>query len=434
MSRDKGKRQVWLILSYRANMGGSACSQHIDDRLPYFMQEGIDPILLSGPIGPRYKKYRHYRTFSLAPSGIRFELRHRLRKRLKKRWQFKLVETILLLPVFPLYLLEKIIINLESEWSWFFLASVRGLQLCKKYRPDVIYATGGSASAHVAALIIKRFFQLPLLVETQDPLVHDHGWRRGKRVKQLYCWLERKIFSNADYFVFLDKNACKNAEKRVGKNAQGVVIYPGGHAALFTPVAFKPSSICNFSHFGTLGGTRNLVVFFRALALLLEEHSEYREKMRVDVYGSLDDASRNTMDEKQLKDIVVYHGVQPRQVALQAMQTSGCLLLIQDLIFFATETIPSKVYEYFLSGRPILGLLYSNEHLTLMLVDEGHRVANGDDEEQVRQVLEDIITGYFKGDFNESKPSCRYTVARAVQSLVALANSATTSCDPKENG
>ena len=44
-------KKYWLILSYRANIPGSACSQHIDDRLPFFHDQGIEPILLSGPIG-----------------------------------------------------------------------------------------------------------------------------------------------------------------------------------------------------------------------------------------------------------------------------------------------------------------------------------------------------------------------------------------------
>ena len=74
-----------------------------------------------------------------------------------------------MLPIFPFYLLEKIIINMESEWSWCFLASLRGLLLCRQLRPEVVYSTGGSASAHVAALLIKRWTGCTWIAETQDP-------------------------------------------------------------------------------------------------------------------------------------------------------------------------------------------------------------------------------------------------------------------------
>ena len=223
----------WLILSYRANIDGSACSQHIDDRLPHFAKRNITPVLLTGTIGDRSSAWPHHQCWSIAPSGIRFELRHLLRKRFKKRWQFKAVETLLLLPVFPFYILEKIILNLESEWSWFFVASVKGYFLCRKYRPEVIYSTGGTASAHVAAGILSRLTGLPWLAETQDPLVHDHDWSRGKRVLKIYKWLEHSICRKADSFIFLTETARENMALRTGMASCGKVIYPGADPDLF---------------------------------------------------------------------------------------------------------------------------------------------------------------------------------------------------------
>jgi hypothetical protein len=35
-------------------------------------------------------------------------------------------------------LLEKIIVNLESEWSWGLLASLRGLLICRQLKPEMI--------------------------------------------------------------------------------------------------------------------------------------------------------------------------------------------------------------------------------------------------------------------------------------------------------
>ncbi len=263
--RGAGKeKKCWLILSYRANIEGSACSQHIDDRLPFFREQGIEPVLLTGTVGNRLKSWMHYRTLSLAPSGIRFELRHFLRKHLHKRWQFKLVETICMLPVFPFYLLEKIIINLESEWSWCFLASLRGLLLCRELRPEVVYSTGGSASAHVAALLIKQWSGCKWIAEVQDPLVHDHGWRRGVMVLRLYKALEKKICRQADVFVFLVRVAMEHCRQRTGGICNAAVVYPGSIPILFQR-QYAKGTHCHFAHFGSLSGTRNLIAFFQAL-------------------------------------------------------------------------------------------------------------------------------------------------------------------------
>lgn len=414
-------QRYWLILSYRANIDGSACAQHIDDRLPYLARQGITPVLLTGPVGGSFQRWPHFRSFSIAPSGIRFELRHALRKRLPKRWQFKLAETLLLLPVFPFYLLEKLIINLESEWSWFFGATLRGSILCRRYRPEVIYSTGGTAAAHVAAGILRRLTGLPWLAEVQDPLVHDQGWRRGRRVLAVYRWLEKWICMKSDVFIFLARAARENMAVRTGLPGCGMVIYPGADPSMFQSGLYAKGGQCHFAHLGTLNGTRNLVVFLKALRLLLDSGRVAADIVRVDVYGSLDGGSRKTIDDLGLADMVCNHGVLTRKEALAAMQQSDCLLLIQNTIFFSSETIPSKVYEYMLSGRPILGLVHLNQELGEMLAQSGHFPVPADNIDAVADAVERIVASFAAGTLSFRPGTSPWTVERAVGELVALA-------------
>ncbi len=427
-------KKCWLILSYRANIPGSACSQHIDDRLPFFREQGIEPILLSGPVGKPSERWLHYRTLSLAPSGIRFELRHFLRKHLHKRWQFKLVETICMVPVFPFYLLEKIIINMESEWSWCFLASLRGFLLCRQLRPEVVYSTGGSASAHVAALLIKRWTGCTWIAETQDPLVHDHGWRRGKRVLRVYKALEKKICQQADAFVFLVHAAMQHCSSRTKGQCRGAVVYPGSILDLFQE-QFTKGTRCHFAHFGSLAGTRNLVTFFQALHQILIRNADregFRGKVQVDVYGSFDEDSEREMEQLELCDLVIRHGTVSRQEALAAMQQTDCLLVIQNLIYFSCETIPSKVYEYLLSGRPIIGLVYKNEELDSMLTEHGHSAVPANNVQAIAEAVEKILDNFMQEEQSGNRPAITEkmteknsgnlpTVADAVRKLIALA-------------
>lgn len=417
--RAAGKR-CWLILSYRSNVKGSACSQHIDDRLPFFREQGIEPILLTGPVGEPLPDYIHYRTYSLAPSGIRFELRHFLRKHLSKRWQFKVVETILLLPIFPFYLLEKIIINLESEWSWGGLASVQGYLLCKQFKPDVMYSTGGSASAHVAALLIKKWTGIKWLAETQDPLVHDHDWQRSALVLRLYRKLEKMICKRADTFLFLVRAAMEHAANRVSGECRGAFLYPGSICSQFHPGMYVKGERCRFAHFGSLAGTRNMVVFFQALQQAIAGDENLRKLVQVDIYGSFDNASERAMKQMQLDELVVRHGLVGRDEALSAMQRTDCLLLIQNIIFFSCETIPSKVYEYLLSGRPILGLLHHNEELETMLVENDHIVVAADDVAEVAAAIRQILYTYRTTDFASRTAKRIWTVDEAVKQLVAM--------------
>ncbi|WPD23940.1 MAG: O-antigen ligase family protein [Candidatus Electrothrix scaldis] len=430
-------KKCWLILSYRANIPGSACSQHIDDRLPFFQKKGIEPILLSGPVGKPSKKWIHYRTFSLAPSGIRFEIRHFLRKHLHKRWQFKIVETLCMLPIFPLYLLEKIVINMESEWSWCFLASLRGLLLYRQLQPEVVYSTGGSASAHVAAMLIKRWTGCTWIAETQDPLVHDHGWRRGKRVLWVYQALEKKICQHADAFIFLVHAAMQHCSRRTEGQCRGAVVYPGSIPELFQQ-QFTKGERCHFAHFGSLAGTRNLVTFFQALHQVLSNNKqgeELRKKVQVDVYGSFDGESEREMERLGLTDLVIRHGIVSRQEALTAMQQTDCLLVIQNIIYFSCETIPSKVYEYLLTGRPIIGLVYNNEELEKMLTEHGHFAVPANSAQDIAEAIETTLLTFIEEEQNERAQREKQqgsdnlpTVANAVQKLIELTQGKSETC------
>lgn len=414
-------QRYWLILSYRANIDGSACAQHIDDRLPYLAKQGITPVLLTGPIGARFRCWPHYCCRSIAPSGIRFELRHALRKRFTRRWQFKLVETLLLLPVFPFYLLEKLLINLESEWSWFFMATVRGYVLCRRHQPEVIYSTGGTAAAHVAAGILRLLTGLPWLAEVQDPLVHDQGWRRGRRVLAVYRWLEKWICRQSDVFLFLARAARENMAVRAGMPGCGAVIYPGADPSMFRSGVYKKGEHCHFAHLGTLNGTRNLIVFLKALRLLLDGGKFGGDSVRVDIYGSLDNGSRKAIEELGLTAMVSNHGFLARKEALLAMQQTDCLLLIQNTIFFSSETIPSKVYEYLLSGRPVLGLVHHNQELREMLVQTGHFPVRADDVDEVAEAVERIVTSFAAGTLSSLPAASPWTVERAAAELVTIA-------------
>ena len=50
----------WLILSNGFNMDGRAASLTVTDKLPYFRDAGIEPIIISAVTGKKDKLYTHY--------------------------------------------------------------------------------------------------------------------------------------------------------------------------------------------------------------------------------------------------------------------------------------------------------------------------------------------------------------------------------------
>ena len=255
----------WLVLSYFSRIDGMACAQHIDDRIPLLREAGIEPVLLTGPCGERWEEGRHAIARCVAPSGIRFEVRHLFRKRGLRGHLHKILEFLLLFPVLPFYLLEKFLVDLDSQWSWFPLAARRGYTLCREVGPELIYSTGGAASAHIAAGMIARRTGIPWVAEFQDPLVHG-DWYRGKAARKAFTLAERFVCARAFRVVFLTEEARRRAAMRTSLGDRGRCIYPGAELPPELPRRRRNGDRLRFAHLGSFGGSRNPAVLLAAVA------------------------------------------------------------------------------------------------------------------------------------------------------------------------
>lgn len=411
----------WLILSYFSRIDGMACAQHIDDRIPLLRKAGIDPVFLSGPCGERWEEGRHAIARCVAPSGVRFEVRHFFRKRGLRGPLYKVLEFLLLLPVLPFLLLEKLLVDLDSQWSWFPLAARRGYALCRETGPELIYSTGGPASAHIAAGMIAHRTGIPWVAEFQDPLVHG-DWYRGKVARKAFSLAERYICARASRVVFLTEEARRRAASRTSLGDRGRCIYPGAGPPSELAPRGRNGALLRFAHLGSFGGSRNPAVLLEAARLLLDEQPDIAGTIRFDFYGSCDANSRRLLRQFPREGVVTFHGRVSRSDSLAAMRDADVLVLIQNVADYSAETIPSKVYEYLVTGRPILALVHRNPELAGMLTGLGHSVAEAADAGSVRGVLSEIHRRWKAGE-PETPAGSPYTIASAVDRLVAVAES-----------
>ncbi len=411
------RKQCWLIYSYFANIDAKAASQHIDDRLPRLKELGVDPVLISSICGERRKDFTNFRVPSAAPSGIRFELRYvRRRSRLLRVTLFPV-----LLAILPFYLLEKILIDLDSQWSWFPLAVLRGLAFCAKKRPDLVYSTGGPVSAHIAAAMLSRLAGLPWIAELQDPLVYG-DFSRGGLARKVNRWVENLIFRKASAVIFLTEAAKDAAYSRHRADpALAHAIHPGAAPPEVPPVSWSRGEHCRFAHFGSLGGTRNLKVFLYALDMVLSEDPGLAEMVRLDLYGTIDRASRKMIADFKYPGVISDFGKVSRLDALRAMQRSDVLVMIHNRDDSAPLTIPAKFYDYVQADRPILGLVYKNPELRSILAQCASPSAEADSLEETASRIAELIERWKRQDLAGPGCAAPFTVEAAARKLVGVA-------------
>ena len=135
----------------------------------------------------------------------------------------------------------------------------------------------------------------------------------------------------------------------------------------------------------------------------------------------MDAACRRAVEAFPFPGTVAIQGRVARRQALEIMSQADVLLLIQNADSLSSETIPSKVYEYLLIGRPILGLLSGNSELEAMLQKHRHVVAPVTAIPQIKKAILELLRDW-SADRKRGSGSSTYTVAAAVDQLLQIAS------------
>jgi glycosyltransferase involved in cell wall biosynthesis len=374
--------QRWLVLSHAFNMDGRAASQTITDKLPHLDAAGIELVVLSGVSGDPDRHYEHHQLWPAGPAGIRFEMRHVLRKHLTSAWGYRLVMVLLSIPLLPFMVIEKLLRPMESSWSWWLSAYLKGRMLARHRKFDLIYSTGGAFAAHVAGRALKQALGVRWLAEVHDPLVMP-GSTPATAQERMQAEVERQICTDADAAIWFTEQALASAKCRHPQLAdRGRMILPGIDAPFKVLPPYVPGPKLVIGHFGSLSTTRNLTSIIAALEVLVSQRPELGTVLELQLTGGpLDAVSQSAIAQSPVRGLVrhlgrieadLVTGLSGREQILRRMRGVDVLLLLHGTEPICAEYIPSKLYEYLWMQRPILATVHGNAQMAELLVRQGH--------------------------------------------------------------
>jgi glycosyltransferase involved in cell wall biosynthesis len=423
--------ETWLLISHAFNMDGRAASQTVTDKIPHLLARGVTPVVVSAVTGRRDAQLEHHQVLAPLPSGLRFDLRHWLGLRIRNRLLLRAAKSLVQLLLLPFYLAEKLLVPLDSHWSWFITARAAGAGIIRRQRPRLIYTSGGAASAHVAGWLLKRRFGLPWIAEVHDPMVWK-DWSAGPIRYRWFLWVESLICRHADLAWWFTPTALARARERHPElGGRGRLLYPGANppASAGAPYAKGPHFV--LAHFGSLAKNRNLVEVLGALRRLLEAQPELRAVVRLRTYGGdWDEVSRAALADFPFPEVVENRGrleADPatgrsgRERVLQAMRQADVLLLLHGEDSFCQEYFPSKLYEYLWMGRPILGVIHDNADLERLLREQGHPALAAGDAAALARELGELVRRWRDAGLPSREGPSPYPAEAAVARIVEWA-------------
>lgn len=430
MEPEKSTPEKWLILAYIFNVDGKAASVTITDRIPLLLKNNVFPTVISAITGSKDTRFPHHRIFSCMPSGLQYELRFLLKKSHIQKWLQELLKGLLTLALLPVYLLERLFIHLDTHWSWGISATLQGIISLRQCRPAILYSTAGPSSTHLAGYLLHKLSNIPWIAEVHDPLIYDIEKRKWHQRYLFHNWLEKKICTHAAAVIFFTEHALESADNRHPIQGKKILIRPGAAPPATPGITYKQRDKIHFGHFGSLATTRNLSKLIESLHLLIKQQPELQDLIVLDIYGSgLDDISRKTLHNFPLPHVLVEHGRMEydktsrksgRRQVVEAMKLSDVLIILHGSGVICDEYVPSKVYEYLLSGRPILALTAESSELAQIVTECGHHVAPPENTDAIQDAIIQYIEKWRNNRLQMTPHHSPYTVEKAVATLLDI--------------
>ncbi len=377
----------WLILSYYASQKGASQAEWLDDRVKGLSAIGQDVSVVGSLCAGLDAPYKLTRVPSMSWIDADFE---KLNRGTPDR--DTLLTSIVSMAFRVLGIIPDLLIRIvtggigEGRWGWLIPSCLVGAYRMATSKCDIVFSTGGPASAHVSAIVLGKLFRKKIVCELQDPLT---GADIGRNIssRTLLSFVENMLVKHADLCIYVTQEAATRARHKY--HSDNIVhVYPGAwpiEHSLNGRSAKVPAALI---HLGSLYQSRNFDTLLQAVDALPPNivRIENLGHVAADIVGRLN----------QRPDLVRISPLVPREQALERAKKADFLLLIQNNDDRSSVTIPFKTYDYLQLGVPIIGLLRNNPELADLLTRYGHHTADVSDVKSVRDCLTKALQGGHK--------------------------------------
>ena len=202
-----------------------------------------------------------------------------------------------------------------------------------------------------AAKVIANALELPLILDYRDPWTASPDRHKTLSLKERYLRrLEAECVNVAAGISFVHPRCLDEHAKVFGrpKNATWRVI-TNGYEELSSPTDQEPLATGSLTHAGQCYGGRSAIPVLEALNLIPSEKRPITQ-----FFGNLDPQSVAWLKYRPALDSFEQHTHRPNREIQQILRTALANILIVGKEH--SHAVPSKLFDYMLAKRPILGI------------------------------------------------------------------------------
>jgi len=248
----------------------------------------------------------------------------------------------------------------DDRCGWIPFATLKGLSLIHKIKPDAMMTTSYPHSAHIVGLKLKILTGIPWAADFRD------AWTRNPVFfnpptpihKFLHHFLEKWVVKRADILLTVSDPITEKFRALVPSHGSRMHTLTNGYDEEdFSSLKSHPPQNFRLVYTGTLYGQRTPLAFFQAVDEILKEHPEWKRDFEIHFHAALDASLAGWIRDKKLEDTIHVRGLCTYQEGLQHQMDATVLLHFIGPEPNADVMMTQKVFEYLRSGRPILAMI-----------------------------------------------------------------------------
>lgn len=280
------------------------------------------------------------------------------------------------------------------------------VRFLKKYLKDnhinKIITSGPPHSLHLIGLALKRELGVTWVADFRDPwtsIGYHQKLRLLSAARRKHLRLEKEVLQQADQVI---TTSWATAQEFKQLTDIPVHVITNGYDVVDLP-AVELDKKFSISHIGSLLSGRNPGNLWKALGELVKEDPSFARDLQIKLVGAVGESILKNILQQGLASHVEKPGYVPHREAQLLQRQSQVLLLIEIDSDHTRAIIPGKLFEYMVSGRPILsvGPEDSDPQKILQQTNTG-RFFNYRDKEgmkmYLRQAHEDYRTGRLRSN------------------------------------
>ncbi|WP_339654077.1 glycosyltransferase family 4 protein [Flavobacterium frigidarium] len=288
---------------------------------------------------------------------------------------------------------------------------------------ETIITSGPPHSLHLIGLDLKKRLDVKWFADFRDPWT-TIGYHKSLRLSNYaavkHKQLEQEVMQTADEIIVTSKTTRTEFQAITDKP---ITVITNGYDTASVP-AQQLDTKFTLAHIGSFLSERNPQILWTALQELLIEIPSFKANLEIKLIGAISQEVLTSITEYALDSYMNNLGYVSHSEAIVHQKKSQVLLLIEIDSEDTRSIIPGKLFEYMVSGRPIIAIGPKNSDFAEIITETNSGVFfEYAEKEKLKQVIVTYYNQYLVGELKANGVGLQqYSRENLTKQLVQLLN------------